>query len=161
MYRLGRPPAGQAELPVHSCAVACHVPPLLLSITRPALKPLPVGKLGLHGPHHAAATYWVSPTVMASSAVTCEVVFPPSAARTSKMLFQSVAAPVLAVVPATPASEFQTNAPPATRWLELVRSMVMGAMKRGSGSDGAMKCQFAPPSVDFSAVRSVYSVMTF
>src|SRR5690349_23599688 len=107
----------------------------------PAWKPVPLGKLGLHGPHHAAATYCVLPTVMASSAVTWDAAFPPRAVRTSKMFFQSVAAPVLAVVPATPASEFQTKAPPATRWLELVRSIVMGAMKRGSGSDGVMKCQ--------------------
>src|SRR6478672_127494 len=93
MYRLGRPAVGHAGLPVHSCAVACQVPPLLLSITMPAAKPLPLGKLGLHGPHHAAATYCVPPTVTASSAVTWEAAFPPSAARTSKMFFQSVAAP--------------------------------------------------------------------
>src|SRR6478672_3193569 len=129
MYRLGRPAVGHAGLPVHSCPVACQVPPLLLSMTRPARKPLPLGKLGLHGPHHAAATYCVPPTVMASRAVTWEAAFPPRAVRTSKMLFQSVVAPVLAVVPATPASEFQTNAPPATRWLELVRSMLIGAIK--------------------------------
>src|SRR6478736_2172224 len=161
MYRLGRPAVGHAGLPVHSCAVACQVPPLLLSMTTPALKPLPLGKLGLHGPHQAAATYCVPPTVTASSAVTWELAFPPSAERTSKTLFQSVAAPVLAVVPATPASEVQTNAPPATRCLGSVRSMLIGAMKRGSGSDGVMKCQFAPPSVDFRAVSPVYSVITF
>src|SRR5215469_12009830 len=113
MYRFGRPPFGHAELPVHSCAVACHVPPLLLSITMPAAKPLPLGKLGLHGPHQAAATYCVSPTVMASSAVTCDAALPPRALRTSKT-FWCPAAPVLAVVPATPASEFHTNAPPDT-----------------------------------------------
>ncbi len=76
------------------------------------------------------------------------------------MFCQSVEAPVPAVVPATPASEFHTIAPPATRWLGLVRSMLIGAMKRGSGSAGAMKCQLAPPSVDFRAVRPVYSVIT-
>ncbi len=73
---------------------------------------------------------------------------------------QSVEAPVPEVVPAMPASEFHTIAPPATRWPGLVRSMSIGAMKRGSGSAGTMRCQFAPPSVDFKTVRPVYSVIT-
>src|SRR5215468_3937938 len=126
----------------------------------PDWKPPPVVKLGLQGPHHAAATYCVPPMVTASRAVTWDVAFPPSAVRTSKMFCQSVEAPVPAVVPAIPASEFHTIAPPATRWFGFVRSMLIGAMKRGSGSAGVMRCQLAPPSVDFSAVRPVYSVIT-
>src|SRR5215472_7206316 len=126
----------------------------------PALNPPPPGTLGLQGPHHAAATYWVLPIVTASSAVTCDAAFPPSALRTSKIVCQSVDAPVQDVVHAMPASEFHTIAPPATRWLGVVRSMTIGAMKRGSGSGGTMKCQLAPPSVDFNAVRPVYSVIT-
>ena len=38
--------------------------------------------------------------------------------------------------------------------------MLIGAMNRGSGSAGVMKCQFSPPSIDFNAVSPVYSVMT-
>src|SRR5215472_8326393 len=93
----------------------------------PALNPPPPGTLGLQGPHHAAATYWVPPIVKASSAVTCDAASPPSAVRTSKMFCQSVEAPVPEVVPAMPASEFHTIAPPATRWLGLVRSMLIYA----------------------------------
>src|SRR5690349_15794168 len=122
-------------------------------MTTPEWKPPPVVKLALHGPHHAAATYCTPPTVIASSAVTSEAALPPTAVRVSKMFCHEV-------VPATPASEFHTIAPPETRWFGLVRSMSIGAMKRGSGSGGTMKCQLAPPSVDFKAVRPVYSVMT-
>src|SRR6266536_2618869 len=105
MYRFGSAADAHA---VHACAVACQLPPLLLSITMPAWKPPPPGNDGLHGPHHAAATYCVLPMVTASSAVTCDAALPPSAVRTSKMLCQSVAVPVPTVVPATPASEFHT-----------------------------------------------------
>ena len=125
-----------------------------MSITNPEWKPPPVLKLALHGPHHAAATYSTPPTVTASSAVTSDAALPPSAVRVSNMFCHEV-------VPAMPASEFQTIAPPETRWLEFVRSMLIGAMNRGLGSGGTMKCQLAPPSVDLSAVRPTYSVMTF
>src|SRR5215469_12906084 len=127
----------------------------------PAWNPPPVEKLGLHAPHHAAATYCVPPIVTASSADTWAAALAPVAVRTSKMGCQSVDVPVPVVVPAMPASEFHTIAPPATMWLGLVRSMTIGAMKRGSGSAGAMECQFAPPSVDLETARFTYSVMTF
>src|SRR5258705_603965 len=115
-YRFGMPVAGQAVATAHDCEVACQVPPLLLSITIPARNPSPLEKLALQGPHHAAATYSTPPMVTASSAVTCEAAFPPTSVRSSKMFCQPV-------VPAIPASEFHTIAPPETRWLELVRSM--------------------------------------
>src|SRR5262249_17376740 len=96
-------------------------------MTMPDWKPPPVEKLGLQGPPHAAATYCVPLMVTASSELTCDAAFPPSALRTSKMFCQSVEAPVPEVVPAMPASEFHTIAPPATRWLGLVRSMLIYA----------------------------------
>src|SRR5712664_1485920 len=108
----------------------------------PLRKPVPLPKVTLHGPHHAADTYSTWLMVTASSAVTCADALAPTAVRTSKMLFQSVDAPVPDVTPATPASELQTIAPPARRWLELVRSIAIGAMNRGLGSAGTMKCQF-------------------
>src|SRR5579864_2901657 len=119
----------------------------------PLWNPPPLEKLALHEPHHAAATYCTPPIVTPSSAVTSAAGLAPVALRTSKMLVQLV-------VPAMPFSEFHTIAPPASRWFEFVRSIAMGAMKRGSGSFGTMKFQFLPPSVDFKAVRPVYSVIT-
>src|SRR5436305_7863607 len=131
MYRLEMPDAAHVPPPVHTCEVAVQVAPLSLLFrkTMPLWKPPPVEKLALHGPHQAAATYCTPPMVTASTAVTSAAALAPVAVRTSKMLFQSVALPVPAVVPAMPASELQTKAPPATRCCEFVRSIPIGAMK--------------------------------
>src|SRR5690242_10742499 len=156
MYRFGNRPAGHGFVDDEQLSVEleCHVPPALFSITMPALKPRPLPKLTLHGPHHAAATYCVEPMVIPSRAVTCAE--PPPTVLTSKMFCQAPGV----FVPATPDVEYQTICPPARRWAEFVRSIAMGEMKRGSGSGGLMKCQLAPPSLDWSAVRPVYSVIT-
>src|SRR4051794_15046586 len=118
------------ELFVTDCAVTVQVAPpsVLFRKTIPLWKPPPVAKLALQAPHHAAASYWVpSAAVKPSSAVTSAAAFAPSAVRTSKICCQLV-------MPAMPASEFHTIAPPAIRWFEFVRSIPMGEMKRGSGS---------------------------
>src|SRR5436305_12584051 len=101
----------------------------------PLWKPPPVAKLALHAPHHAAATYCTPPIVTPSIAVTSACTLEPTAVRTSKMLVQLV-------VPAMPASELHTIAPPDSRWSGLVRSIAMGAMNRGFGSGGTMEVQF-------------------
>src|SRR6267143_3030071 len=153
MYRFGKPAVQVVEVPVQTFDVTVHPAPLFVSMTIPLRKPPPVEKLPLHGPHHPAATYSVPLIVTPSRAVTCAAVVAPVAVRASKIFIHDV-------VPAIPASEFQTTAPPASRWLELVRSIAIGAMKRGFGSAGTMNCQFFPPSVDLRAVRPTYSVMT-
>ena len=88
---------------------------VLLQENDAGVKPGAVAKLALHGPHQAAATYSVPPTLIPSSGVTSPAELPPTAVRTSKILLQPVEAPVPAVVPAMPASEFQKIAPPANR----------------------------------------------
>src|ERR1043166_7128558 len=104
MYRFGRPAATHAAAPpVHTWWVACQPLPSFLSNTNPERKPPPVLKLALHGPHQPTATYSVPPTVMASSAVTCDAALPPTAVRVSKILVHDV-------VPPTPCSEFHTIA---------------------------------------------------
>ena len=58
------------DAPVQAWEVEVQPFPLFFSITIPEWNPLPLPKLTLQGPHHAAATYWVLPIVIASSAVT-------------------------------------------------------------------------------------------
>src|SRR5690349_2243758 len=110
MYLFGSPEAAHAPPPLQTWEVAVQVVPLspLCRKTIPLWKPLPVAKLALHGPHHAAATYWTPPMVTPSTAVTSAAELAPTAVRTSKMFCQ-------VVVPAIPASEFHTMAPPASR----------------------------------------------